>query len=105
MPPRLLLAEAQTAGGAALRRYEETIDQLVPVLRAGREVSPMADELPQTLEVAVLGGLLWFLQQRVVLGELDGLEDRLPEVADLVLAPYLGKAETERVLESAAAVA
>jgi AcrR family transcriptional regulator len=102
---RLLLAEAQTAGGAALRRYEETIDQLVPVLRAGREVSPMADELPQTLEVAVLGGLLWFLQQRVVLGELDGLEDRLPEVADIVLAPYLGKKETKRVLKSVSRVA
>jgi AcrR family transcriptional regulator len=102
---RLLLAEAQTAGGAALRRYEETIDELVPLLRAGREVSPMADELPQTLEVAVLGGLLWFLQQRVVLGELDGIEDRLPEVVDLVLAPYLGKAEAERVVKSVTAVA
>jgi AcrR family transcriptional regulator len=101
---RLLLAETQTAGDAALRRYEETIDELIPVLRVGRDVSPMADELPQSLEVAVLGGLLWFLQQRVVLGELDGLEDRLPEVADLVLAPYLGKEETERVLESAAGV-
>lgn len=97
---RLLLAEAPTAGDAALRRYEETIDQLVPVLRAGREVSPFAAELPQSLEVAVLGGLLWFLQQRVVLGELEGLEDRLPEVADLVLAPYLGKEETERLLKS-----
>jgi len=102
---RILLAEAPTAGDAALRRYEETIDQLVPFLRAGREVSPVAEELPQTLEVAVLGGLLWFLQQRVVLGELDGLEDRLPEVADLVLAPYLGKEETERVLESVVTVA
>jgi AcrR family transcriptional regulator len=98
---RLVLAEAQTAGGEALRRYEETIDQLVPALRAGREFSPMAAELPQSLEVAVLGGLLWFLQQRVVLGELDGLEDRLPEVADLVLAPYVGKIETERLLKSA----
>ncbi len=97
---RLVLAEAQTAGDEALRRYEETIDQLVPALRAGREVSPMAAELPQSLEVAILGGLLWFLQQRVVQGELDGLEDRLPEVADIVLAPYLGEEETERVLKS-----
>ncbi len=97
---RLVLAEAQTAGDAALRRYEETIDQLVPVLRAGRKVSPFAGELPQSLEVAILGGLLWFLQQRVVQGEIDGLEDRLPEVADIVLEPYLGEKETERVLKS-----
>jgi AcrR family transcriptional regulator len=99
---RLVLAEAQTAGDAALARYEETIDLLVPELRAGREFSPMAAELPQSLEVAILGGLLWFLQQRVVQGELDGLEDRLPEVADIVLAPYLGPEETRRLLKSVA---
>jgi AcrR family transcriptional regulator len=97
---RLLLVEAQTAGGAALARYEETIDRLVPLLRQGREFSPMADELPMSLEVAILGGLLWFLQQRVVLGELDGLQGRLAEVADIVIEPYMGREETERLLES-----
>src|SRR5262249_24046679 len=79
-----ILVEAQPAGTAALDRYEETIDGLVPVLRRGRDHSPFADDLPATLEVAILGGLLWFLQQRVVLGELDGLDERLPEVASIV---------------------
>jgi AcrR family transcriptional regulator len=97
---RLLLVEAQTAGGAALARYEETIDRLVPILRRGREFSPMADELPMSLEVAILGGLLWFLQQRIVLGELEGLQGRLAEVADIVVEPYMGREETERLLES-----
>jgi AcrR family transcriptional regulator len=99
---RLILVEAQTAGNAALDRYEGTIDELVPVLRRGREHSPFADELPETLEVAILGGLLWFLQQRVVLGELDGLEQRLPEVASIVLEPYLSKEGTDRLVESVA---
>jgi hypothetical protein len=98
----LILVEAQTAGNAALDRYEGTIDELVPVLRRGREHSPFADELPETLEVAILGGLLWFLQQRVVLGELDGLEQRLPEVASIVLEPYLSKEGTDRLVESVA---
>jgi AcrR family transcriptional regulator len=98
---RLLLVEAQTAGNTALRRYEETIDGLVPMLRQGRAHCPVADELPDTLEVAIFGGLLWFLQQRVVHGELDTIEGRFPEVADIVLMPYLGREQTDRVLRQA----
>ena len=97
---RLILVEAQTAGDAALDRYEETIDKLVPVLRRGRDHSPFAEDLPESLEVAILGGLLWFLQQRVVLGELEGLERRLPEVASIVLEPYLAEEGTERLVEA-----
>ena len=97
---RLILVEAQTAGDAALSRYEETIDRLVPELRRGREYSSIGDELPQTLEVATLGGLLWYLQQRVVLGDIRDLEQHLPEVAEIVLKPYLGE-DTERLVREA----
>jgi AcrR family transcriptional regulator len=99
---RLILVEAQTAGDAALDRYEETIDELVPLLRRAREHSPFAEDLPESLEVAILGGLLWFLQQRVVLGELEGLGQRLHEVANIVLEPYLSKEGTSRLVESVA---
>jgi AcrR family transcriptional regulator len=99
---RLILVEAQTAGDAALARYEKTIDRLVPELRRGRGVSPVGGELPETLEVATLGGLLWYLQQRVVLGEVEDLEQHLPEVAEIVLRPYLGEEETERLVRAAA---
>ena len=97
---RLILVEAQTAGDPALDRYEATIDELVPVLRRGREHSPFVEDLPESLEVAILGGLLWFLQQRVVLGELEGLEQRLPEVANIVLEPYLAEEGTGLLVES-----
>jgi AcrR family transcriptional regulator len=95
---RIMLVEAQTAGKAALARYEETIDSLVPLLRRGRDFSPVAAELPSTLEVATLGGLLWFLQQRIVLGELDGAERLLPEAAEILLEPYIGQEDTARFL-------
>ena len=98
---RLILVEAQTAGDTALARYEKTIDQLVPELRRGREVSPVGSELPETLEVATLGGLLWYLQQRVVLGEVERLEEHLPEVAEIVVRPYLGEEETRRLVQAA----
>lgn len=100
---RLILVEAQTAGHAALERYEQTIDRLVPELRGGRAASPLGAELPGSLEVATLGGLLWYLQQRVVLGETNGLGTRLPDVAEIVLRPYLGEDETRRLVEASTA--
>ena len=97
---RIVLVEAQTAGEAALARYEKTIDEMVPLLRRGREYSPVAADLPQTLEVASIGGLLWYLQQRVVSGDLEDLGQYLPEMAEIVLEPYLGPEETERLVQS-----
>ena len=98
---RLVLIESQTAGPAGLARYEGSIDELVPLLRRGRESSPVAEELPPTLEVAILGGLLWFLQQRIALGELERIERFLPDVAEIAIEPYLGRARTERLLAAA----
>jgi AcrR family transcriptional regulator len=99
---RVVLIESQTAGPAGLARYEGSIDELVPLLRLGRKHSPVAEELPPTLEVAVVGGLLWFLQQRLALGELEGIERFLPDAAEIVIEPYLGRTSTERLLAATA---
>jgi AcrR family transcriptional regulator len=100
---RIVLVEAQTAGPRGLARYEETLDALAPVLRRCRQGSPVAAELPAGLERATVGGLVWFLSQRVALGETESLRSALPDVLDIVLAPYLGEAEAERLLAAAAA--
>lgn len=88
---RVALVEIQTGGPRALDRYEEALDLAAPFLRLGRKLSPMADELPSSLEIAVIGGLAWFLQQRVVMGELPRAEEMLPELFGLVVDPYLGE--------------
>jgi AcrR family transcriptional regulator len=93
---RLALVEIQTAGPAALARHEQTLDGLVPFLKAGREASPLAGELPATLETAIAGGTLWLLQQRVVMGEFEGIESLLPDLAAIVVEPYFGEAEVGR---------
>jgi AcrR family transcriptional regulator len=95
---RLVLVEAQTAGPEALARYEASLDRIVPELRRCRAASPVAAELPQTLEVATLGGVVWFLQQRIVLGEIGDAPTLLPELAEIVLEPYVGREESERLL-------
>jgi AcrR family transcriptional regulator len=98
---RLVLVESQTAGRAGLARYERTVDELVPLLRRGREHSPFAEELPRTLDVATAGGLLWSLQQRIVLGEAHEVDRFLPDAVEIAIEPYLGPAATERLLASA----
>jgi AcrR family transcriptional regulator len=98
---RLVLVESQTAGRPGLARYEQTADQLVPLFRRGREHSPIAADLPATLDVATVGGLLWSLQQRIVLGELQEVDRFLPDAVEIAIEPYLGSAATAELLAAA----
>ncbi len=91
---RVALVEVQTAGRVALTRHEETLDSIVPLLARGREASPVGEELPSHLEEAIVGGLAWLLQQRLVLGEFEGAEAHLPDVLEIAVEPYAGKAVT-----------
>jgi AcrR family transcriptional regulator len=87
---RLALVEVQTAGPASLARYQQTIDALIPWLARVREESPFAEELPSRLEEAVIGGLLWYLQQRLLQSELKDPAAHFPDLLEIVLEPYLG---------------
>jgi AcrR family transcriptional regulator len=93
---RLALVEVQTAGPTALARHEETLAAIGPFLAAARRFSSVAKELPATLETALVGGVLWFLQQRIVMGEIAGIEALLPDLAGIVVEPYFGVEEAER---------
>jgi AcrR family transcriptional regulator len=95
---RLALVEAQTAGPVALARHAETLRSIDPFLAEARRSSPLADQLPGTLETALVGGVLWLLQQRIVMGEAAGIEALLPELAGIVIEPYFGEAEVQRCL-------
>ncbi len=98
---RVALVEVQTAGSAALASHEQTIDSVIPVLARGREASPVGGELPPHLEEAIVGGLAWLLQQRLVLGEFEGAEALLPDVLEIAVEPYIGKAATASMLATA----
>lgn len=94
---RIALVMVQTAGPRPRDCYEKTLEELLPVVARGREFSPWAEELPASLEFAILSGLNWFLQQRIDSGQVEGLPDALPEVLEIFLAPYLGDDEVERL--------
>ena len=93
---RACIVEGPTAGPAILARYTRASEALVPLLRAGRELSPQGDQLPPTLEQTLAGSVLWSAYQRLIVGELDRIEELLPEVIELVLRPYLGEQDAAR---------
>jgi len=98
---RIALIEVQAAGPSGYARYEQVVDRAVPKLREGRKLSEEAAQLSETLEEAVLGGVIWIVHQRLVKGELDDTEELLRQTIQIALSPYTGDAEAKRVADAA----
>ena len=95
---RTCIVEALSAGDAAQERYERSLQAFVPLLRAGRDDSPHGDELPETLEETIVGGIFWVIYQRLVLGEAERIEVLLPDLVDFALTPYIGAESAQRAV-------
>lgn len=93
---RTCIVEALSAGPAAVERYERSIQAFVPFFRLGRDAAPGGAELPRTLEETIVGGIFWILYQRIVMGQMEGTEELLPELVEFALTPYLGPEEAKR---------
>lgn len=93
---RTCIVEALSAGPAAVERYERSIQAFVPLFRMGRKVSPKGEDLPDTLEETIVGGIFWILYQRIIMGQAEKIEDLLPELVEFSLTPYLGAEAAKR---------
>jgi AcrR family transcriptional regulator len=93
---RTCIVEALSAGAAAQERYEQSLQAFVPLLRVGRESSSVGEELPDTLEETIAGGIFWVIYQRIVLGETERIESLLPDLVDFALTPYIGAESAQR---------
>jgi AcrR family transcriptional regulator len=94
---RVGLVEVQAAGPIAYAHYEAAIDNAIPLLRAGRAFVPASADLSETLEEAVIGGIVWIFHQRLVKGEAEKIGDLLGDTIQAALRPYLGEAEARRI--------
>lgn len=90
---RAVVVDARALGRVMGDRYEHAIRAYGPLLRAGRQFSPRAGELSETLEEALAGAVSWALYQRLLIGEAERLPEVLPALIELVLGPYLGPAK------------
>lgn len=88
---RACLVEAPTAGPEAAARHEAALKRFAPLLRPGRELNPRRDQLPETLEDTLVGGVVWVINQRLIAGEAEQLRGLLPEALEFLLRPYVGE--------------
>jgi AcrR family transcriptional regulator len=95
---RFAIVEVQSAGPAALARYEEMLEEATAALRTGRGLSAGAKKLPASLEFSLVGGVVWVLQQRIAAGEVRRIEAALPQLFEILAEPYLGERQVADLL-------
>jgi AcrR family transcriptional regulator len=93
---RTCIVESLSAGPASLARYEESLQSFVPLFRLGRKVSSRGDQLPETLEETIIGGIFWVIYQRIIRGETVQIEQLLPQLVEFALTPYIGTDAAKR---------
>lgn len=99
---RVALVEALAAGPAAVGRYRDALGRFTPFFEAGREQAPHADELPDGVEVVVVGGIAEIVFDEVVSGHAEQLPQVLPELLYTALSPFLGHEQALQEMERAA---
>jgi AcrR family transcriptional regulator len=88
---RMCVIEAVSATPASSVRYNEAVRQYIDLLR--RSV-PADTGLPDTTEETLVGGVAWILNQQIRRGKTEQALDLLPELAEFVLSPYQGVANS-----------
>ncbi len=94
---RVCMIEPVAAGGEAAARHRASIHSFVEVLRASRPAHDRPRPLPETTEEALVGGIAALIVREINAGRADRLEEQLPGLVELVLAPYLGAQEAGRL--------
>jgi AcrR family transcriptional regulator len=94
---RLCLLEPLSAGPKMAAHHEKVLGGLVGWL--GKLGGSSAGEAAQTDEVLVLGAIS-LVTRRINLGEAERLEELLPGLARILLAPHLQEEEIGKVIET-----
>jgi AcrR family transcriptional regulator len=96
---RVALVEVQAAGPNAYAHYEKAIARVGPKLREGLELGEKGPWLTETLDEAILGGIIWIIHQRLVKGELGEVDAILDETIQISLSPFTGDGAAKRLAE------
>ncbi len=98
---RLLLGDPLSAGPRMGYREELLSARLSPSLARGRQAG-RSPPPPRGIEAVLVGAMIGIVSNRVRSGAVRSLPTLAPELAEFVLAPYLGTAEARRLTLSAA---
>ncbi len=90
---RMCMIEALSATPAATERYELAMQRFVDLTGAN---VPHYEELPETIEETLVGGVAWIVYQQIRRREAEKAEDLLPELTEFMFAPFHGAAATRK---------
>jgi len=86
---RACVVEGPAVGPPINDRLERMISGFAAQLRAGRKEKG-GDELPETVEETVVGGLYWLLYYALLEDRPKRLKSLLPQLVEFSLIPFLG---------------
>jgi hypothetical protein len=84
-----------------LAHYERVLGSFTFFFSEGRQLAEQGEELPETLEESIVGGIIWMIHQRLVSGEQDEIPGLLPTMLEFSVAPYLGEELAAKVASEA----
>lgn len=82
---RMCMIEALSATQAATERYEAAMQRFVDLTK---RTVPQDDQLPETIEETLVGGVAWIVYQQIRREEAEQAEDLLPVLSEFMLAPF-----------------
>lgn len=97
---RTCMVDALAVGPLAAELYEEALRPFISLFKLGRHVSSFGEELPETMEEAIAGGVFWIVHRRLTGCSVESVLELLPEIVEFALTPYLG-AEAAREVSTA----
>jgi AcrR family transcriptional regulator len=94
---RVLSVEVAGASPGAAENRFQVLDGFAVILAEGRTHCPAAADLPPLMEQIIIGGLASIVARHLLTEETDALLAAGPELAELVLTPYIGSGEARRI--------
>jgi AcrR family transcriptional regulator len=96
---RFYLTEPLAAGGEIAARYRDAMQLLAETIRP--EAGP-SDLDVEVRDQVLMGGIATLIARRLNAGDPQRLPELLPDLTELVLAPYMGRVEARRFALEAA---
>lgn len=94
----LRLVECYTAGPTAIRRAEEVTRSFTAFLEEGYRQRPEAQRLPRLCSQTISGAIFEIIQYEVASGQVAEIPRRLPQLAYIAVAPFMGPAAAIELL-------
>ena len=91
------MIEPVAAGGEIAARHRASMQGFVEILKAGRPEHSGGRPLPEATEATLVGGIVSLIVREINAGRTKRLEELLPDLVELTLAPYLGAEQAARL--------